>query len=76
MSAGTTPCEALIWPLGIHCCETPTRSYRRACVHEHIREAWLCDGHGYSDDGLCRPCFEADGHECPIVLVPIAEVTQ
>ena len=48
--------------------------YRAMCVHEHIRERWLCaacrDGHSQRGT-LCLACYTADGHECP--MGPVTE---
>ena len=71
-------CEAVWEFLGIEAkCGTPAIGpFRRACVHEHIRDGWLCDEHAQTPErGLCRTCHELPGdlsHECPI---SIAEVT-
>ena len=49
--------------------------YRRACVHEHMRDGYVCADHvEMVEYGLCLPCFELDGHYCPITLTAV-EVT-
>ena len=37
-------CEAVTPFLGIEwpCGEPPAGLFRRACVHEHVRDGWLC----------------------------------
>ena len=67
-----TPFIGVDWP-----CRDPAAGlFRRACVHEHIREGWLCRFHADTTElGNCRTCWELPGdlsHECPISL---AEVT-
>jgi hypothetical protein len=73
-------CEAWIPALNRRCGEMwpedPARCVRAACAHEHVREALLCDLHiGSVANGFCLTCFGIDGHECPLAIVPIAEVT-
>ena len=49
--------------------------YRRACVHEHMRDDYVCAAHvEMTGLGYCLTCFELDGHECPITLTAV-EVT-
>jgi len=56
-------------------CGLPGKPVRRACVHEHVLDAYCCDLHfEHAESGFCLACFETDGHECPIVLTRIAEV--
>ena len=40
-------CEAVIPFIGIDwlCGEPAAGLFRRACVHEHIRDGWLCRNH-------------------------------
>ena len=56
------------WP----CSEPAVGSYRRACVHEHIRDGRLCQGHvDAAGAGLCLACYQLDGnlsHECAVTL--------
>ena len=56
------------WP----CSEPAVGRYRRACVHEHLRDGRLCQGHvDAAAVGLCLPCHELNGtlsHECAITL--------
>ena len=75
MSAATTPCQVVVWPLGCRCGETPAQLCRITCVHEHIRDRWICSGHKSDGGGACRACFEADGHVCPITIMSIPAVT-
>ncbi len=71
-------CEAIWTWLGIEaaCGETAAGLFRRACIHEHVRDGWMCAEHARTPEtGLCRTCWELPGeaaHECPI---SIAEVT-
>ena len=59
------------WP----CDQPPVGRYRRACVHEHIRDGLLCQGHvDVAEAGLCAACHQLDGnlsHECEITLTPL-----
>ena len=71
-------CEAIWEFLGIEavCAEPAAGLFRRACVHEHVRDGWLCTEHAETpQNGLCRACYDLPGeaaHDCPI---SIAEVT-
>lgn len=75
--ARSRPCEVinsfigLDWPCG----RTAAGYFRRACVHEHIRDGWFCQEHlDLSHLGCCRACAELDGglaHDCPITLMPL-----
>ena len=67
-------CEAE-WALIPVICGAPAEGlYRRACVHEHVRDGWLCTLHaGIPESALCKACFDVDGHECPISLVRIGD---
>lgn len=72
-------CEAIWKFLGIeaHCGQATIGRFQRICVHEHVREGWLCQDHAEtSRRGLCGTCYDLpDGlsHEC---LINIAEVTR
>jgi hypothetical protein len=76
-----TGCEALLTFFGAvigECGDEPAHPVTKGCLHEHIRDGMLCDFHlGNVGTGMCKPCFDADGHECPIAVVPreSAEVT-
>jgi hypothetical protein len=67
-------CEAIWTFAGMNAlCGVPAAGlFRRACVHEHIRDGWLCRDHvENSQNGCCRTCDElADGlaHDCPISI--------
>ena len=55
------------------CHQPAVGRYRRACVHEHIRDGQLCQGcsEALAAGGICLACIELDGdlaHECPIIL--------
>lgn len=43
-----------------------------ACVHEHMHaDVPVCQYHVEEvaeGDAYCYPCFEADGHDCPLVF--------
>lgn len=54
-------------PLMPHGCPLePERYVRAACVHEHVREGWLCWWHlERMTAALCRVCHEL-GHDCPL----------
>ena len=72
-------CDAQIAWLGrMQCGQPAVGHYRCGCVHEHVRDGWLCQDHvDHADAGLCRACNELPGglsHECPITLQPL-EVT-
>ncbi len=53
----------------------PARPIRRICVHEHMRDGWVCDVHleaaKQPGGGSCLTCYQIDGHDCRIALVPI-----
>jgi hypothetical protein len=47
---------------------------RRACLHEHVADLFVCAVHeerGARGEGFCIPCYEIDGHRCPIRLQPV-----
>lgn len=74
-------CEATTQFIGIDWfCGAPAAGlFRRVCVHEHIRDGWLCRDHAEAPErGLCRACFDLPGdlsHECPISITDVtAEV--
>ncbi len=48
---------------------------RLACVHEHVRDVWVCDVH-VSWAPMCRPCFGADGHLCEMRGIRLPVVNQ
>jgi len=70
-------CEAIWEFLGIEapCGEPAVGLFRRACIHEHVREGWLCRDHVETPErGLCRDCYDLPGdlsHECPIGLTEV-----
>ncbi len=63
-----TPFIGVDWPCG----NPAIGLFRRACVHEHIREVWVCRDHADTTElGNCRACWELPGglsHDCPISL--------
>lgn len=73
LPAGT--CQAYMPELNARCGE-PGVPVRRGCVHEHVLDAYACEWHiALATTGYCLTCFETDGHDCPIVLERIAEVS-
>lgn len=56
-------------------CGTPAIGFfRRACVHEHVRDGWLCEHHADVMQPVCLACFNLGGgvsHECPITLIEV-----
>ena len=77
MSGG---CQAVSLFLGINmgvCGATPAIPYRRACVHEHIRDGLLCAEHAQDiASSACATCWDLpDGqsHDCRIVIKPLSE---
>jgi hypothetical protein len=70
-----TLCAAYFPDLNARCGE-PGQPVRRACAHEHVTDTLACDTHiRLAALGYCATCFETDGHDCPIIVVPLAEVT-
>ena len=73
----TATCEAIWSFLGIEaeCGEPAVGQFRRICVHEHIRDGWLCQEHGDpSERGVCGTCCTLDddlAHDCSILVVPL-----
>ena len=73
-AAASGACEAVNDFLGMQweCGQVPAVPYRRICVHEHVREGWLCAGHvELNQAACCRTCAELPGelaHDCPIAL--------
>ena len=67
-------CEAVWTFLGIEgvCGEPAIGLYRRACIHEHLKDGWLCRDHADAPEfGACLTCWDLKGelsHECPITL--------
>ena len=58
-------------PPGTPCTDQATAFARGMCVHEHLREGWLCGRHlTRQSDRLCRVCHDL-GHDCPLVFEPI-----
>ena len=70
-------CEAIWEFFGIEadCGDPAIGLFRRACVHEHVRDGWLCRDHAETPErGLCRACWDLPGelsHECPIALTEV-----
>lgn len=72
---GAPACQA-VWDTPPASCGAPAAGlYRRACVHEHVRDGWLCERHAdLSDLAICKACRDHDGHCCPLGLVRIGDV--
>jgi hypothetical protein len=56
---------------GIRCERTDTHLYTVGCIHEHVRQAWLCPRHLDVTEqrrNLCQACnrHETAPHKCPI----------
>ena len=66
------------WAAGgtVRPCSAPALGYfRRACVHEHVRDAWICGDHAAPDWNQCKACVELDGglsHGCPISITEVS----
>lgn len=74
-----SPCEVLVPFFGVTCGEllphVPARPVRRICLHEHVRDGMSCDMHiEQVANGGCRTCYDLDGHDCPISVMPIEAV--
>jgi hypothetical protein len=72
----TTKCAAYMPDLNARCGD-PGLPVRRACACEHVLDTVACAIHiaMAQDSGYCLTCYEIDGHECPITVIPLAEVT-
>ena len=67
-------CEATSWYAGEPCGAPAFGFFRRACVHEHVRDGWLCQHHAEVEQPVCLDCSDLGGglsHECPVILVPL-----
>lgn len=70
-------CEASVDFFGIWlpCTMPPAGRYRRICVHEHVRDGWLCPDHAAGGAGRCMTCLGLDGglsHDCPITIAEVS----
>lgn len=73
MNGEAHACEVCVPFLGARCGQPAAGLYRRACVHEHMRDGYVCTGHvETAGHGLCLTCYNLDGHDCPITLAPVA----
>jgi hypothetical protein len=77
-AGGTAACEAVGEFCGVllgPCGQPSIGLYRHACVHEHVRDGHLCQGHvDRQKAGLCRTCLGLVGglsHECPINVTQV-----
>jgi hypothetical protein len=73
----TGTCDAQWETFGIlTVCGQPAEGiWRRACVHEHVRDGLLCAEHAsLTDTAFCKTCHELDGHGCPLGLKRVGEV--
>jgi len=77
MVTGGEECEAIWALLGIEapCGQPAIGRFRRICVHEHVRDGWLCRDHAEtSGRGLCGTCRELPGglsHDCLIIIAAV-----
>jgi len=58
-TAGPQLCDAIVDFFGtfIPCPVAAAGPYRRMCVHEHLRDGWLCQPHAdRAAYGFCLPC--------------------
>jgi hypothetical protein len=63
-----------LFGLLVICGSVPEGQWRRACVHEHVRDGFLCEEHaGLPETAYCKTCREFDGHLCPLTLARIGE---
>lgn len=60
------------------CPEPAAAVVRLGCVHEHVKEARLCDVHSQGGPAgsspLCAPCARM-GHDCPVLVQAVDHVT-
>jgi hypothetical protein len=76
-AASGEECEAIWEFLGIEapCGQPAVGRFRRICVHEHVRDGWLCPDHAENpQNGLCGTCYFLPGdlsHECPIGMTEL-----
>jgi predicted nuclease with RNAse H fold len=77
-AGGTAACQAVNEFCGIllgPCGQTSAGLYRRICVHEHVKDGYLCQEHAdRREAGLCRTCYELGGglsHECAISVAKV-----
>jgi hypothetical protein len=74
--AAPEACGAIWEFLGIEApCGRPVIGrFRRICVHEHVRDGWLCRDHAENPRRLCLTCRDLpDGlsHLCPITIAAV-----
>jgi hypothetical protein len=65
-------CQAVRAVSGQPCGETSTGYYRTICLHEHVRDSYLCAFHSEAGSVQCRRCHTYAGHAChvyPTLLV-------
>lgn len=46
------------------CGRAATVHVRSGCIHEHVWDGWICEGHAEHSEGKCGHCYTADGHVC------------
>jgi hypothetical protein len=70
--AGT--CELVRTGDGTCCAEPAVVRLTGACLHGHVAERQVCEGHKVPGEPLwCRTCYQQaapDAHRCPVVLFP------
>lgn len=59
----------------VQCERTDTMQYTVGCIHEHVRQAWICPWHrDLIDQGInfCRICdrHSQEPHGCQLVARP------
>ena len=67
-------CTAYYADIGTRC-GRPGQRVTRGCMHEHVTETYACEEHiTMAVLAYCGPCLKA-GHDCPVTIVPVDEVT-
>jgi hypothetical protein len=61
-------CQAVEALSGRSCGQTSADYYRSICLHEHVRDSYLCACHGEAASLQCRRCYTYAGHACQLRL--------
>ena len=69
--AGIRKCQAFRYPWTVPCGRPAIRAERVECACGHVRKRWVCADHSWHGRTLCRECWEADGHSCPVTCTPV-----
>lgn len=72
-----SPDQCFVRAAGNRCQARPAAGvlFRRACLHEHIRDVYMCLEHAQGIDSfICFPCFEKTGKLVPIRFIEKVEV--